>query len=229
MGRKGYWTGKKMPLAMRKKMSVARRKHALVDIPLTKEFLSILNGELLGDGSLRCEWGFQGRYKHDNKHKSYIVWLRNEFKKSKLPVGKIYERLHSGAFSKRKVITYSFYSGSTKQFGDLYRKWYPNGKKIIPNDLKLNKLMLRHWYLGDGTLVKTSGRNKNNKCIKIYTDAFLKSDILRMIKQIRNLVGVSPTYQKSRNNIFIKNDEVKKFLDFLGRSPVKCYQYKFEL
>ena len=214
-----------MPLKMRLKMSVSRRKNALVDIPLSNKFLSILNGLLLGDGGLRSEYGFQGRYKHDDKHYSYIVWLRKIFKKNKISVSKIYKRIHKNVGN---AITYSFYTGSTIQFGNLYRKWYPSKKKIIPKDVEIKKNTLLHWYVGDGTLVKRSGRNKNSRCIKIYTDAFKRRDIKRIIKQIKDLTGVSPNYQKSRNNIYIKDNDVKKFIKFLGKCPVKCYQYKFD-
>lgn len=209
-----------MSLKTKKKMSISRRKNALLSINLSKSFLSIIEGELLGDGNLRREYGFQGRYKHDNKYRSYIVWLKNIFTKNKIPTSKIYKRVMENS------ITYSFYTYSTKEFGELYKKWYPNNKKVPPQDLILNKKMLLHWYLGDGSLVFRSGRNKNNKSIRIYTDAFSKKSIINLIKQIKNLVGISPTYQKSRNCIFIKDNDVIRFIKFLGKSPVKCYKYK---
>lgn len=35
---------------------------------------------------------------------------------------------------------------------DIYSLWYPNNKKIVPQNLVLTPNILLHWYLGDGSL-----------------------------------------------------------------------------
>lgn len=41
-------------------------------------------------------------------------------------------------------------SSSSFQLAHLRKKWYPDGKKLVPRDLILTPRTLLHWYIGDG-------------------------------------------------------------------------------
>lgn len=52
----------------------------------------------------------------------------------------------------------------------IYRRWYPNGKKHVPEDLVLTPLTVAHWFCGDGT---SSYRPNNGGIIVSFaTDCF---------------------------------------------------------
>jgi len=105
----------------------------------------------------------------------------------------------------------------------IYKKWYPNCKKIFPKGIKLTPITLRQHYIGDGSL-------RNEKRVKpsimLYTCGFLISDVERLIKQLIKL-GFKTTRRPSKNIISISSHSTKDFLNYIGRCPVECYQYKW--
>ena len=114
---------------------------------LTQLQKSIIIGSLLGDGYLRI---FPGRknalleINHSLKAKYYVDWK--------------YSALESISGSKPKIrkgngkrMAYRFYTKQLPELTVLLRAFYQNGKKIIPDDLILNPIILAEWFMDDGS------------------------------------------------------------------------------
>jgi len=80
------------------------------------------------------------------------------------------------------------------------------------------------WYLGDGSLVK----GKDTVMLRLSTDGFAPDRVKFLSKRLRDK-GIA-CHRNNDNRIMINAKGIPAFFDFIGRkSPVKCYDYKFEL
>lgn len=142
-------------------------------IILSNTLREYLDGLLLGDGCIVFKRGRSPYYTHVDKHRNYIVWLRKRLKTLGLPyVGSIYKREEYG--------TYYFCSNSAIELKDMRERWYPNGKKKIPSDLEITPIILKNWYVGDGSRIRRkSGWEVRIACF------FDKEGKRRLVEQIK--------------------------------------------
>jgi len=186
---------------------------------LNSEAIEWLNGELLGDGCLRSESFYSARFDYVSKHLEYIIYVSKTLKSFGIEQsGKIRKKINK----KWKNISYSYVSLSYEELLPIYKQWYPNAKKIVPKNIKITPTTLRQWYIGDGSLVK---RKVSKNQIILATYGFLVSDVEWLVKELMNL-GFKTT-RRNCNTIHISIYSVKNFLNFIGKCPVSCYQYKF--
>jgi len=190
----------------------------------------LLEGELLGDGSLIPCSKYTAVYGHASKHKEYVEWLSEEFASQGMDqAGTIREVRTFNRDTGRTSTTYTYRSLCYPVLLEWRERFYPEpaGKKIVPEDLILNPIICRQWYLGDGHLA-TSRRQRS--AIFLYTCAFDADSIQRLRVQLRSL-GIPTTHQPSRNQLYIPADYVIQFLDYIGPCPEaikNAYGYKWE-
>jgi len=188
---------------------------------LSQEAIEWINGELLGDGCLSSRSQHSARFQYASKYLEYIQYISDTLKsfgiKQSGEIRKYYiKNTHTNI--------YHYASYSYPEFLSIYKKWYPEGKKIIPKDLKLTSLTCRQWYIGDGSLTHVKG--KARPLISIATCGFNISDVEWIIEQLIKL-GFKITRWPSENIICISAYSVKEFLNYIGDCPIQCYQYKF--
>lgn len=151
----------------------------------------------------------------------YLEYLRIRLN---LPWSKIRE---NHAYDKRTKKTYhsnTLRSRHTNQLLEQYHRWYPNGKKIIPKDLQVTPTMLLHTYLGDGCLVHPErGRPR----IVIATNGFVTYDVDWFVKKM-NKMGFSCVRDLYNNSTRFHTNATDAFLNFIGKCPVKCFDYKWQ-
>lgn len=114
-----------------------------------------------------------------------------------------------------------------QELGQLHRRWYPERKKVIPLDVRVNPTSLLYWYLGDGTLKERDGHYG----VELGTYAFLPSDVVRLARALQAVLPpwtVRVYYVKAGPALSIAHAGVPAFLRFIGPSPVACYAYKWE-
>lgn len=119
-----------------------------------------------------------------------------------------------------------------RDFQQQRKRWYPNGVKKIPEDIKLTPLSVLLWYLGDGHIDSRWGN------IFLYTNSFDRADVKRVV-ELLNKKGVWCEYHLARGQgnykrdypiIYIGSKNTPSFFEFTGiKSPVKCYDYKFSV
>ena len=149
-----------------------------------------------------------------HKSKDEIDWvyfLAQKFEQNKHPV-KI-----------RHKNTVYLWSNASVQLYKLYQKWYPDGKKIVPRDLKLTPQTVLHWYIGDGSYIKGI-----NDRICLYTLCFDKNDNNFLSDLLSNEVEVPVKVWRTRDyrtskiyyclNI-TRSHNIRKFLEYLGSAP----------
>jgi hypothetical protein len=176
-----------------------RTKSVFNDVELSKEVLEIIEGNLLGDGSLTLQKNTSkphlvprsAVYSHATKSLAQIEWLKKLLVDNGLPVRdyvhlkKAHQEIYKNGPNAGTIANYSdrydFKSVSQPSIKILREKWY-KPHKIVPTDLKLTPLTLLHWYLGDGTLC----RNKKpvSYSVKLYTYSFTYDEVFYLKKRL---------------------------------------------
>lgn len=194
----------------------------MINIP--NNIMNPLVGIFLSDGNINV----------NNKHK---VGGRFRFKQSIVKV----EYVHMvfcilshycssyPSFIKSRVDRKDFYgieitSRSLPCFLELHRKFYLNGKKIVPKDLYdlLTYEGLAHWIMGDGSFVKDGG-------LYIQTQSFtIKECIFIMnILYIKFRLHTSIHMQRNLPVIYIKVKSVIILYPNIESYIIKSMRYKF--
>ena len=123
------------------------------------------------------------------------------------------------------------WSGRTRVHPDIKKvreEWYPQGKKIVPVNVAINKESLLAMYIGDGHLHKRTGR------ITIATLAFSEEENKKLANSITELGIPTRIIPASKNKqeqyyLYFNRPSAEILLNFLGMSPIKCYDYKFDM
>lgn len=181
-----------------------------------------INGELLGDGCLRSRHSCSACFSYASKYSEYIQYVSDKLESFGIErVGKIRKYYHK----KYNCPNYCYCSRDYKKLISIFQQWYPEGKKIVPKDIELTPLTCRQWYIGDGSLSKET-RWYGRSAIKLATCGFSIPDVNWLIKKL-NILGFKLKRQPFNNSIRISVHSTKDFLDYIGKCPVKCYQYKW--
>jgi hypothetical protein len=95
------------------------------------------------------------------------------------------------------------------------KKWYPNGTKIVPSDLKLTPLICAIWFCDDGSVIR---KTENSLQLQLATDGFSKEEVdflaglLR--KELNELFIVYP--KEGHYVIHAYTNATKKFIQYIG-------------
>lgn len=194
---------------------------------LSQKAIEWISGEMLGDGSIQSVSPYSAYFVYSSKHFEYIQYIKNTLKLFGINGGNIIKRYHTKErteFAKQDYYSYFYRSYCYVELFPFRKKWYPEGKKIIPKDLKLTPLTLKQHYIGDGSLIHHKEGCPN---LKLYTNGFTIPDTNWLVQKLIKL-GFKTMRQPSNNSIAISTYSTKDFLDYIGKCPVKCYQYKFQ-
>ena len=182
---------------------------------ISNEALDWIEGELLGDGSL-CSFTCTARFRYSSKHLEYINYVSDTLAQfGIMQAGKIRRRVTC-------AVGYNYSSLSYTDLFDIWVMWYAYGNKQVPRDLKLTPTVCRQWYMGDGSI------HKSSRAIFLATNAFPVADVKWLVQQLAG-IGILATHHSARNVIYIPAKATKDFLGYIGECPVKCYKYKWKL
>jgi len=200
---------------------------------LTQFQKSVISGCLLGDGYLRIMPGRKNAFleiNHSFGAREYVEWKFQELKsicKSE-PV----KRKGNG-----KRIAYRFFTRQHPELTKLYGKFYQGKRKIIPDDLKIDSVILSVWFMDDGSKCGSSNFYLNtqqfsfedqkkllerleilklratlNKDKKYYRIRFLSTSIVHLKELMRPHIIPSMQYKLGYNPVetqFIKRNELE--------------------
>jgi hypothetical protein len=171
---------------------------------LSEEQQQILNGLMLGDGSI--VFPHKKRSGHPRlsitrqiQDKDYLFWQYEIFKNFYGTPPK-YNKFYHNKVDKY----YENFACRTKTgqvFTDYYNKWYLNKKKIVPQDLELTPLTILIWFLDDGCVVKSS---ENGLTIKFSTDGFTKSDTNHLAVLLESFIHEKINVYKNGSGFILK-------------------------
>ena len=183
---------------------------------LSEDAIAWLNGELLGDGCLRSRSRHSANFRHGSKHLEYIHYIVNTLSGFGLKGAcKVY---------RSTTLVYHFETRAYVELRPLWKEWYPNGKKVVPRSVKLLPMTCRQWHIGDGSLK----HRLVSKDIQLATCCFSVEDVKWLIAQLEE-IGILATRQFKSNYIRIAACSVKDFLNYIGKCPVECYKYKWNV
>ena len=180
---------------------------------LTEEQKSILIGTLLGDGTMRKKKNAHLEINHCYAQKVLVDWIFTKF--SSLVTTPPKWRKGNGTRE-----AYRFATQKLPILTPFYNQFYRNGKKVIPNDLKLDPLSLAVWFMDDGS--------KTYSSIYLNTQQFNLDEQMRLIDILKNQFGIEATPNKDKiyYRIRIRTQSVKKFIQLVEPFVLKEFRYK---
>lgn len=195
---------------------------------LSKEAIEWLNGELLGDGCLLSYSPYSAKFAYSSKYLEYIQYVSDTLQSFGIKQSGKIRKTNVGLNDSRingDCYIYCYNSPRYVELLPVRKKWYPNGKKIVPRDMELTPLTCRQWYIGDGSL---KGKTRHSQpFITLATNNFTIEDVEWLKNQLKKL-NFKTTRRPSDNSIGISSVySTKDFLNYIGLCPVKCYQYKW--
>lgn len=182
---------------------------------LTQEQKSIILGSLLGDGYLRIISGRRNAFleiNHSFSEKDYVDWKYQKLKNLvKTPPKK--RKGNNGR------IAYRFFTRQHPELSELYRKFYKNKKKVIP-ELKLDPLIIAVWFMDDGS-----------KCGKDYylnCQRFNLESQKRLLKMLREQFGILASLNRDKEyyRIRIRRQSQEKFKRLIEKYFPSLMKYK---
>lgn len=183
---------------------------------LTQFQESVIIGTILGDGYLRIIPGRKNAFlevNHAFSAKSYVDWKFRALKNICI----------SGPKRRKgndKRIAYRFYTKQHPQLTKLYREFYKNGKKIVPNNLKLNRVILSVWFMDDGSKCGSSSFYLN-------TQQFSEEDQRKLLKRLE-ILGLYAKLNRDKTYYRIRflSSSIPKLQEMLKDNLIPSMRYK---
>lgn len=194
----------------------------LTEYNLISEEQQRFDGNMLGDGSIiyKSKTTSAPRYLHYSKHKEYLAWLSTKlnYLRNRPTWDKIY-------FDNRTQKTYYCYWMGTKSslfFKKQRERWYIGSKKRLPEDLKVDNLLLLHWFLDDGSKATKGG-------IYFAADDLSFEEANSLNSKVSKYLNIQTSVHNNQGNprIYIWKKDVKDFYNIIGTCPVDCFNYKW--
>lgn len=105
-----------------------------------------------------------------------------------------------------------------------YESWYQSGSKVFPDEIDLTPTVLKHWYVGDGTLGGYNGRRPRMRISAPNEEANVEK-----IRQYFVRAGLpEPTFSHQENDFEIRygSEDTPLFFDYVGDAP-PGFEYKW--
>lgn len=226
------------------------KKGTTINQIISDRQLEIINGSLLGDGTLTKVINNNRNSKfmegHGLSQKEYLQWKLNEL----APISSFLKDVQSyapvnvnGKFidaDKNRIITTCVMSTYVNKFlTQLEKKWYLRDSennytynslgrriKIVPSDLKLSPLSMAVWYMDDGTLCVT------NRQAWLYTMGFTHNEcwfLIELMKKTFNINYLNVVKIKNMYSILIKSRSFVDFIQIIKPNITDCMKYKVDL
>jgi hypothetical protein len=160
----------------------------------------VLTGGLLGDLYMSLD----GKYprigiKRQYLDYNYLNWEYEIFKdlcKSQIKSFDVYDKRYDTI---KKYC--SFRTRAVPAFLDYYNKWYPNGKKIVPNNLEFTPMILAIWFADDGSV---RNRGKRELEINFATNSFGENYTQFLAEKLEKRYNLKfPIYKKKDKDQFL--------------------------
>jgi len=195
------------------------RYNCFVDNPvgsLTQLQRSIIIGSLLGDGYLRIVPRRKNAFleiNHSYSQKEYVDWTF-EMLKSICRSG---PKMRNG---NGKRIAYRFTTRQMPDITKLFKLFYANGKKQIPNNLKLDPIMLAVWFMDDGSKCGTSS-------VYFNTQQFNTSDQEKCMQMLLAL-GIESGLNRDKEywRVRIKASSMQRLFSLVSPHVIPSMTYK---
>jgi hypothetical protein len=187
----------------------------------------VIIGSLLGDARLECRSaGLRNpvtarlRVHHGEKQKEYVFWKYKVLKNLVLKAPR--KILWDNPKRNLHEISWYFHSRSLKEFGILYKYFYRENIKILPEGIfdLLTPQMLAVWFMDDGSNNKTG--------FTLNTHGFSREEELQIIEFLRKSYNIFATMVRDRTKfkIAIGANECSKLKTIIQPFIIPSMTYK---
>lgn len=186
---------------------------------LTQAQYSVIVGSILGDGYLRIMPGRRAAFleiNHSINEKNYVDW-KYQMLKNLVRTGPKLRKGNDGR------IAYRFFTRQHPQLTDLMRRFYHNGRKIIPGTLQLNPLMMAVWFMDDGS---RCGKDYYLNCQRF--DQVSQKRLLEVLKKQYGIL-TSLNRDKTYYRIRIRRQSQAKLRKLIEKYIIPSMKYKLGL
>lgn len=177
----------------------------------------ILDGLLIGDGYIpqKQHLFYFGQCL---RNREYVVYVARQLG---IPVERVKDRSRKPDARTGQVYECSeLRTLSHPYFARLRERWYRDGKKVVPNNLRVSREFLLHWFLCDGACSVIRGSAHMMLC----TDSFTAEEV-RFLKNQLEEVGIES--QVTGRRLRVRQKSIIRFYDYVGACPVQCLAYKW--
>ena len=200
------------------KKSIAQAQDKLHKIYLNKvkhchlsdKEMEILDGLMISDGCMSSTTGISARFTCGFKYESLLHEIKKVF--PSFEFGNIIQN--------KKTKCFHMKSRMYSEFLDENRRWYVDGKKIIPKDFRFTSTSCFWWFISDGYL------NHNN--VYLCTMCFNDEDLSFIMEEFKKLdFKVNLTGSKC---VSFSKESSEKFINWILESnyPLDDYTYKLK-
>ncbi|MFX1513057.1 MAG: hypothetical protein ACFFCQ_10760 [Promethearchaeota archaeon] len=214
----------------------AMKLHVSNSVPMDEYTFQVTDGALLSDGYLQPTKTGMARLRvgQSSIHSDYPYYLANIYNLKGL-TAKVIEspRIEiRPEFGGPTIYTYILmYTHATNELGEQRLRWYPDGMKRVPENIRLTSYSCLHWYLGDGSV--DFNRYGYPSSLELCTNLFPQKDIEFLCKYLRYILKVKKRsifirFKKNHPVIRFHQRSAVKFLQYIGwTSPLPCFSKKF--
>ena len=189
---------------------------------LSDSALHVIESSLLGDGCIitKLKRGWAYNESHKKEHKQYIDYIQHclggedivRIRRYTSGFGSIMFRLGSNPYHSLML---------------LHKKWYKNGKKIIPQDLTwVDDFSVAKWYMDDGSLAHSELQQDR---ALFATNCFNQKDVIRLAKHLTKMYGVTCNVYNSKGwtiRVNNANNTIDTMWKAITPYIVPCMRYK---
>ena len=218
-----------IPTRSRRGLDRPRRPHKQMGLHLSPEARQVVYGCLLGDGTLRDHHKYGGNSHlcatHKASHWEYVEWLCKQ-------LGPFYSGTTKRQPAYSEIVhkcepSYMLRSIYHPDFSELRDRFYPEGKKIVPDGLleELNPLAIAVWFMDDSCF------NKKIKRIQLSTEGFLLNDQQKIISFFLDTWGFKGGISSSTfgYRINFSTTSTEDIRSLLTPHYIPCMYYKLGL
>lgn len=170
---------------------------------ITEHQLNIVNGSMLGDGSL-----IQGSL---SSYPQLTIGMRNQ--KYLNYIESVFKPLTAGV--NKNTNCFQIATTPHPELNSL--KWDVGSKTSIPENIEINPTVLKHWFVQDGGLDWANPEAS----VQICSVTFSLENIASMLEDI----GINATAHTNR--VRVSQHDTEKFFNYIGK-PIPGFKYKWE-
>lgn len=183
---------------------------------LTAKQKSLIIGSILGDGYLRIIDGRKDAFleiNHSLKAKQYVDWKYS-----------ILESLCKSPPVERETnegrMAYRFTTKQHPEITKMFHDFYEDGRKIIPQNLELDPLILAVWFMDDGSKCR-------DRDIYLNTQQFSFLDQRRLLHLLRQMkIRARMNKDKKYHRIRIYKESIPLFMQIVSPHIIPSMEYK---
>lgn len=203
----------------------------------TNEHVSIIQGELLGDGCIYEREPGACHFRLETTTREHAAYLKRELSDGFFPEGHPYSNERTTELGNGPSTRWIVYSRTQEKMAEMHETWYEEYdggyRKVVPPGYSLDRRALLHWYWGDGSV---GYRKDGTPRVDFSTHGFPEESVVRLQRELEEIgyenytVNHSHVENGSGLAIRLTDGASTPFLeDMVDSNCIEGYAYKFEL